>query len=68
MRENDGTKVLGWPGYKVYRAKIDKQGERLRLWVRRKRGNMQLICSGCGQLESAIAEFYERDVRDLTCF
>jgi hypothetical protein len=36
--------------------------------VRRKRGNKQLICSGCGQLVSAIAEIYERDVHDLTCF
>jgi transposase len=68
MRENDWTKVLGWPGYKVYRAEIDEQGKRLKLWVRRKRGNKQLICSGCGQLVSAIAETYEREVRDLPCF
>src|ERR1019366_2846822 len=59
MRENDWTKVLGWPGYKVYRAEIDEQGKRLKLWVRRKRGSKQLICSGCGQLVSAIAETCE---------
>ena len=26
MIENDWTKVLGWPGYKVYRAEIDDRG------------------------------------------
>jgi DNA-directed RNA polymerase subunit RPC12/RpoP len=60
--------VLGWPGYKVYRAEIDERAKRLKLWVRRKRGNKQLVCSGCGQLVSAIAETYEREVRDLPCF
>jgi transposase len=40
----------------------------LKLWVRRKRGNKQLICSGCGQLVNVIAESYEREVRDLPCF
>ena len=33
--------------------------------VRRKRGNKQLVCSGCGQAVSTIAETYEREVRDL---
>src|ERR1039458_6947544 len=27
MRENDWTKVLGWPGYKVYLAEIDERGQ-----------------------------------------
>ena len=65
MRENDWTRVLGWPGYKVYRAEIDEPAKRLKLWVRRKRGNKHLVCSGCGQLVSTIAESYEREVRDL---
>ncbi len=68
MRENDWTTVLGWPGYKVYRHEIDERAKRLKLWVRRKRGNKQLVCSGCGQLTSVIAESYEREVRDLACF
>jgi len=55
MRENDWTRVLGWPGYKVYRAEIDEPAKSLKLWVRRKRGNKQLVCSGCGQLVSVIA-------------
>jgi transposase len=49
----------------VYRAEIDEPAMRLKLWVRRKRGNKQLVCSGCGQVMSAIAETYEREVRDL---
>ena len=65
MRENDWTKVLGWPGYKVYRHEIDEGTRRLKLWVRRKRGNKQLVCSGCGHLVGTIAETYEREVRDL---
>lgn len=36
--------------------------------MRRKRGNKQLICSGCGHLASTIAKTYEREVRDLPCF
>ena len=46
MREADWSKVLGWPGYRVYRHEIDEPAKRLKLWVRRKRGNRKLICSG----------------------
>src|ERR1700678_1220398 len=35
------------------------------LWVRRKRGNRKLECSGCGRRISQIAEVYEREIRDL---
>lgn len=65
MRDNDWTRVLGWPGYKVYRHEIDEGGKRLKLWVRRKRANKQLVCSGCGKLVGDIVESYEREVRDL---
>jgi transposase len=65
VRENDWTKVLGWSGYKVYRSEIDEPAKRLKLWVRRKRGNKQLVGSGCGQLVGTIADTYEREVRDL---
>lgn len=68
MRENHWTRVLGWPGYKVYRHEIDEPAKRLKLWVRRKRGNKQLVCSGCGRLTGVIVESYEREVRDLPCF
>src|ERR1700691_3182011 len=62
MSENEWTKILGWPGYRVYRSEIEEEAKRLRLWVRRKRGNRKLECSGCGR---RMAEVYEREVRDL---
>jgi transposase len=65
MRGNDWTRVLGWPGYKVYRHEIDEPGKRLKLWVRRKRANKLLVCSGCGKPRGEIVASYEREVRDL---
>ena len=49
MRDNEFTKILGWPGYRVFRHEIDETAMTLRLWVRRKRGDRKLICSGCGR-------------------
>jgi transposase len=68
MRENDWTRLLGWPGYKVYRYEIDEGHKRLHLWVRRKRGHKLLVCSGCGKPTAEIVSSYEREVRDLPCF
>ncbi len=68
MRDNDWTKILGWPGYRVYRAEIDEAAKALKLWVRRKPGNRRIVCSGCGRRVSEIREVYEREVRDLACF
>ena len=70
MREHDWTSVLGWPGYRVYRKEIDEQGKKLKLWVRRKKAGLKLVCSGCGQhvAASRIQEICEREVRDLPCF
>jgi len=65
MRDNDWTRVLGWPGYKVYRHEIDEAGKRLKLWVRHRRANKLLVCSGCGKLRGEIVASYEREVRDL---
>jgi len=52
----------------VWRSEIDEPAKRLKLWVRRKRGNRALICSGCGRRIHEIAAVYEREVRDLPCF
>jgi len=70
MKEQDWTKVLGWPGYRVYQKEIDERGKKLKLWVRRKRAGLKLICSGCGQhvVSNRIQEICEREVRDLPCF
>ena len=65
MRDNEFTKILGWPGYRVYRHEIDEIAKTLRLWVRRKLGNRKLICSGCGQKITDAHDYNEREVRDL---
>lgn len=52
----------------MWRQEIDEEGKRLKLWVRRKRGNKKLICSGCGQRVESIHEICEREVRDLPVF
>ena len=60
--------MLGWPGYRVYRQEIDEAGRKLKVWVRRKRGNRRLVCSACGRRVDKIHQTYEREVRDLRCF
>jgi transposase len=65
MAETDWSKVLGWPGYRVYRHEINEQAKTLKLWVRRKRGNRKLECSGCGRKLAEVYDSYEREVRDL---
>jgi hypothetical protein len=47
MAENDWTRLLGWPGYKVYRHEVDEPGKRLKPRAKRRCGNRQLMCSGC---------------------
>ena len=65
MRDTDFTKILGWPGYRVYQHEINEPAKRLRLWVRRKRRPRPLICSGCGKRVSQVHDVSEREVRDL---
>ena len=60
--------MLGWPGYRVYRSEINEAAKTLKLWVRRKRGNRKLVCSGCGRKLSEVYDSHEREVRDLPCF
>ena len=52
----------------MYQHEIDGKAKRLKLWVRRKRGNRLLICSGCGRKIAEPADVTEREVRDLPCF
>ena len=65
MTDREFTKILDWPGYRVYRHEIDESTRTLKLWVRRKRGNKVLLCSGCGGRAPKIEEVRERTVRDL---
>jgi transposase len=65
LTQREFTKILDWPGYRVWRYEIDEQARKLKLWVRRKAGNKKLICSGCGGQASTIEEVREREVRDL---
>ena len=67
MRDNELTKLLGWPGYRVYRHEIHEQAKTLKLWIRRKRGHRKLICSGCGRKLENAHDVREREVRDLAC-
>lgn len=63
--DSEFTRILGWPGYRVYRHEIDEKAKTLKLWIRRKRGNRKMECSGCGQKFTEVAEVRERAVRDL---
>jgi len=49
----------------VYRQEIDEKNKTLDLWVRRKRGNRKLECSGCGRKFTDAHDSRERAVRDL---
>jgi transposase len=65
LTDQEFTKILDWPGYRVYRREIDEATRMLKLWVRRKRGNVTFICSRCGGRAPKIEEVRERSVRDL---
>jgi hypothetical protein len=56
LTEREFPNILNWPAYRVYRDEIHEQTRTLKLWVRRKRGNKVLICSGCGGRCSKIEE------------
>ena len=52
-------------GLSLYRQEIDDKNKTLDLWVRRKRGNRKLECSGCGRKFTDAYDSDERAVRDL---
>jgi transposase len=65
VQDNEFTKILGWPGYRVFQHEIDEGAKTLRLWVRRMRRSRALICSGCGKRVRDVVDASEREVRDL---
>jgi len=58
-------KDFGMAGVPGLSQRDRRRAKTLRLWVRRKRGNRKLECSGCGQRIGKVAEVYQREVRDL---
>jgi len=60
--------MLDWPGYLVWRYEIDEKVKKLKLWVRRKRGDKKFVCSGCGRCVKTIHEICEREIRYLPVF
>jgi transposase len=66
MHDNEFKRILDWPGYRVFGHEIDENAKTLLLWVRRKRGNRKLICSGCGRKFTEAHDSYQREVRDLS--
>ena len=60
MRDSDWTKILGWPGDRVFQQEIDERAKTLKLWVRRKAGNRKLVCSGCGRRVHDIHEVWSQ--------
>jgi hypothetical protein len=62
--DSEFTRILQWPGYRVYRHVIDEKTQTLELWVRRKRGNRKLECSGCGRKFEDAYDANGRAVRD----
>jgi transposase len=64
-RDREFTRILDWPGYRVYQHEIDEKAKTLKLWIRRKRGNRRFECAGCGRKFTQIYDTGERAVRDL---
>jgi transposase len=68
VRNRDFTRLLGWPGYWVYKYELDEKAKRLKLWVRKKPVHRGFECSGCGRRVHEVIETWEREVADLDCF
>jgi transposase len=65
VQDNDFTRILGWPAYRVFQHEVNEPARTLRLWVRRKRRGRALVCSGCGNRAREVVDVAEREVRDL---
>src|SRR6266566_3763028 len=64
MEKRDLTRLLGWPGYRVYKYEVDEAAKTLKLWVRRKPIHRGFECSGCGRRLHAVVAAWEREVAD----
>ena len=43
LRDSELTKLVGWPGYRVYRHEIGEKAKTVQLWIRRKRGTRKPV-------------------------
>src|SRR5277367_5970053 len=68
MEKRDLTRLLGWPGYRVYRYEVEEAAKTLKIWVRKKPVHRGFECSGCGRRVHAVVATWEREVADLDCF
>src|SRR5450759_2614927 len=68
MEKRDLTRLLGWPGYRVYKYEVDAAAKTLKLWVRRKPIHRGFECAGCGRRGHTVIATWEREVADLDCF
>jgi transposase len=68
VEKRDFTRLLGWPGYRVYRYELDEPSRKLKLWVRKKPIHRGFECSGCGRRVHGVIATWEREVADLDCF
>src|ERR1035438_10780113 len=68
MEKRDLTRLLGWPGYRVYKYEVDEGARTLKVWVRKKPIHRGFECSGCGRRVHAVVATWEREVADLDCF
>jgi transposase len=68
MEKRDLTRLLGWPGYRVYRYEVEEAAKTLKIWVRKKPVHRGFECSGCGRRVHAVVATWERAVADLDCF
>jgi transposase len=64
QRTDETAGMAGIPGH---RHEINEKSKTLKLWIRRKRGNQKLVCSGCGRKLEKAHDVSEREVRDLPC-
>jgi hypothetical protein len=60
MEKRDLTRLLGWPGYRVYRYEVDEAAKTLKIWVRKKPVHRGFECSGCGRRVHAVVGTWER--------
>jgi len=58
LRDSELTKLLGWPGYRVYRHEINERGKTLKLWIRQQSGQRRAGWFGRERKKETLDEFF----------